>query len=74
MTVAPLFPQRVERCDAVLRRYTNDGVFTSLVDLLADAMHWCDATANEFHYALALAGKHYVAELNDQQLDERKRP
>jgi hypothetical protein len=70
---API-PQHVERCDAVLRHYTNDGVFTSLVDLLADAMHWADATGEDFHYALCLAGKHYVAELNDQPITERKRP
>lgn len=67
-------PQRVDRCDAALRRYSDDGVFTSLIDLLADAMHWSDATGEDFHYALCLAGKHYVAELNDQPIDERKRP
>jgi hypothetical protein len=74
MSAAPMFPQRVERCDAVLRHYGDDGVFTGLVDLLADAIHWCDATANDFHYALALAGKHYIAELNDEQTDERRMP
>ncbi|HVS34963.1 MAG TPA: hypothetical protein VMS17_05235 [Gemmataceae bacterium] len=67
-------PQRVDRCDAALRRYSDDGVFTSLIDLLTDAMHWCDATAEDFHYALCLAGKHYVAERNDQPITERKLP
>jgi hypothetical protein len=74
MTGAPVFPPRVERCDAVLRHYSDDDVFTGLVDFLADAMHWCDATASEFHYALALAGKHYIAELNDEQTCERRMP
>ena len=67
-------PQRVDRCDAVLRHYSDDGVFTSLIDFLADARHWCDATGEDFHYALCLAGKHYVAELNDQPINERKLP
>ena len=52
----------------------DDGAFTGLVDLLADAMHWADATANDFHYALCVAGKHYLAELNDEQTDERRMP
>jgi len=35
---------------------------------------WADATAEDFHYALCLAGNHHVAELNDQPINERKRP
>jgi len=69
----PSIPQRVEKCAAVLRHYSDDG-FSSLTDLLADAMHWSDATGEDFHYALCLAGKHYVAELNDQPIPERKCP
>jgi len=37
-----LIRQRVDRCDAVLRHYSDDGVFTSLIDLLTDAMHSYD--------------------------------
>jgi hypothetical protein len=74
MTGDASIPQRVDRCDAVLRHYSDDGVFTSLIDFLADAMHWSDATGEDFRYALCLAGKHYVAELNDQPIAERKRP
>jgi hypothetical protein len=66
--------QRVERCDAVFRSYSADDAFTSLIDLLADAMHWCDATGEDFHYALCLAGKHYLAEFNDEQTDDRRMP
>ncbi len=64
--------QRVNRCDLALRCYSNDEVFSSLIDLLADAMHWSDATGEDFHYALCLAGKHYVAELNEQPIAERR--
>jgi hypothetical protein len=66
-----LMQQRVDRCDAALRHYANDGVFASLIDLLTDAMHWCDATGEDFQYALSLADKHYVAERNHQPPAER---
>jgi hypothetical protein len=69
-----LIRQRVERCDAALRHYSDDGVITSLTDLLADAMHWADATGEDFHFVLCLAGKHYLAELNDEQTHERRIP
>ena len=69
-----LMQRRVDKCDAVLRNYSDDGVFSNLIDLLADAMHWSDATAEDFHYALCLAGKHYLAELNDEPTTERKLP
>jgi hypothetical protein len=72
-TGEPSNQQRVDKCAAVLRRYSGDA-FSSLTDLLADAMHWCDATGEDFHYALCLAGNHYVAELNDQTTNERTRP
>lgn len=71
MTGNLLNPQRVERCQAALSRYSDDNPFSGLIDLLADAMHWCDATGQDFHYALCVAGKHFVAELN---LDSRDDP
>lgn len=43
-----------------------------LIDLLADAMHWCDRNGEDFHISLAQACRHYVHELNDQQQDERR--
>ena len=43
-----------------------------LIDLLADAMHWCDSKGRDFHYVLAQACRHYIHELNDQQQDERR--
>jgi hypothetical protein len=43
-----------------------------LIDLLTNAMHWCDANGEDFHIALAMACRHYIHELNDQQQDERR--
>jgi len=43
-----------------------------LVDLLTDAMHWCDANGEDFHISLAMGCRHYIHELNDQQQDERR--
>ena len=74
MTSDSLIPKRVARCQAALDRYNNDCPFTNLIDLMADAMHWCDATGQDFHYALCVAGKHFIAELNDEQTEERRLP
>ena len=74
MTGEPSVQQRVDRCDAALLRYSDDGVFISLIDLLTDAMHWSHATGEDFHYALCLAGKHYVAERNEERTEERRMP
>ena len=64
---------RAARAERILTRYRmGDDLHTSLVDLLADAMHWCDFAGEDFHLALAQAGRHYIHELNDQQLDERR--
>ena len=43
-----------------------------LIDLLTDAMHWCDANGEDFHISHAMACRHYIHELNDQQQDERR--
>jgi hypothetical protein len=69
-----LIRQRVDKFAAALRHYSDDELFSNLVDLLADAMHWSQAHCEDFHYALCLAGKHYVAEQNDQPITERKLP
>ena len=74
MTTDLRIPQRIERCQAAIDRYSDDSHFISLIDLLADAMHWCDANGEDFHYALCVAGKHFVAELNDEQTEERRLP
>ena len=64
---------RAARAERILTRYRmGDDLHTSLSDLLADAMHWCDFTGDDFHLALAQACRHYIHELNDQQQDERR--
>ena len=64
--------QRADRCEQTITAYSDDDDFTSLVDFLADAMHYCDCTGQDFHIALAQACRHYIHELNDQQHDERR--
>ncbi len=72
MNCEPTIRERVERCRGALIGYADDGLFTGLIDLLADAMHWCDDTGEDFHNALCVAGKHYLAELNNEQTEERR--
>jgi hypothetical protein len=63
---------RAFRCNAALVAYGDDLMESNLVDFLADAMHWCDQHHEDFHYRLAQACRHYINELNDEQLDERR--
>ena len=72
MTNDATIQERVERCRKALAGYSDDDPFLCLIDFLADAMHRCDADGEDFHYALCVAGKHYIAELNDDQQDERR--
>jgi hypothetical protein len=59
--------RRAARCCQALRRYDGDGSpYTGLVDLLADAMHWCRLKDHDFHGLLDLAGQHYAAEVLDE--------
>ncbi len=74
MTNDATIQERTERCREALIGYANDGLFTNLIDLLADAMHFCDESGEDFHYALCVAGKHYLAELNDESTEERRMP
>ena len=72
MTNDATIKERVERCRKALTGYSDDDHFVCLIDFLADAMHWSDAAGEDFHYALCVAGKHYIAELTDEQQDERR--
>jgi hypothetical protein len=74
MTTDAFTRERVERCRKALGGYSDDDRFVCLIDLLADAMHMCDADGEDFHYALCVAGKHYLAELNNEQTEERRLP
>jgi len=66
--------QRAARCERALETYEDDDLPTNLIDILTDAMHWCDQRGENFHYVLATACKHYINELNDEQQDERRMP
>ncbi len=58
--------QRAARCLKAIAAYSVDDAFTTLVDMLADAMHFCDFTEHDFPLALAQACWHYIHERNDQ--------
>jgi hypothetical protein len=64
--------ERSLQCEPALETYGDDDSVTNLVDLLADAMHWCDHNGEDFQFALAQACRHYINELNDDQQDERR--
>jgi hypothetical protein len=72
MTRRTVNNDRAMRCDSVIAGYGDDLIESNLIDLLADAMHWCDYTGRDFHIALAQACRHYIHELNDEQQDERR--
>jgi hypothetical protein len=74
MTTNPMIAERAERCRGALIAYPDFSLFTNLIDLLADAMHFCDQTGEDFHYALCIACKHYLAEVNEEQTEERRMP
>ena len=63
---------RATRCDRAIVKYGDDLPESNLIDLLTDAMHWCDANGGDFHIALAQACRHYLNELNEEQRDERR--
>ena len=72
MTTDLFIPQRVKRCKDAITGYSDDSSFISLIDLLADARHWCDANDQDYADLDRIAYQHYLAELNDQQQDERR--
>jgi hypothetical protein len=74
MTASSLIDERVERCRDVLMAYPDFSLFTNLIDFLADAMHFCNKAGEDFHYALCLAGKHYLVEINEEPTEERRMP
>jgi len=70
--MTPSNRQRADRCQQAIADYSHDDDHSNLVDFLADAMYWADATGDDFHLALAQACRHYIYELNDEQHDERR--
>ena len=64
--------RRAQTFEKAVESYGTGNPKEILVDLLTDAMHWCDANGEDFHISLAMACRHYIHELNDQQHDERR--
>lgn len=65
--------RRAARAGRILIHHREgEDLHTSLVDLLADAMHWCDAHGDDFHLALVQACRHHLHELQDQPHNERR--
>lgn len=64
------FARRAMRFGHILTCKNSASDQEGLIDLLADAIHWCDANGEDFHIAFAQACRHYTHELNDQQPDE----
>jgi len=67
---------RAARCLKAIRRYDSDGSpHAGLIDLLADAMHWCRLKGHDFHNLLDRASEHFSAEvLDDTAPTDRKPP
>lgn len=53
---------RVDRCERALAAYDEP----ELSDMLADALHWCQANGTSFDDALRLARQHFDAETDSE--------
>ena len=63
----PTNQQRSRRFQQCLRRYQADGdLHEILIDLLADARHWCDRHAENYANFDRQAYQHYLVELSEQ--------
>jgi hypothetical protein len=60
-------PQRSDRTEQMLARYSDDAARTNLVDLLADAMHWCQANGHDFASILGTAQMHFETEVANRE-------
>jgi hypothetical protein len=58
---------RASRFDSAVESYGINPPCENLIDLLTDAMHWCDRHDEDFHSALAVACCHYVHERHEFQ-------
>jgi hypothetical protein len=60
--------ERAVRCQQAITAYSDDDTYTNLVDLLADAMHWCHVQGRCFRDILDTAQMHFDAELTDEDI------
>lgn len=74
--------QRSARFENAIAAYSDDETLVSLVDFLADAMHWCKINGHTLRDLLDTAEMHFEAEVNgddipddlNQQANERNQP
>jgi hypothetical protein len=75
--------ERAIRCQQLLTAYSDDDVYTNLVDFLADAFHWCRVNGHSLADAFETALMHFEAEitgddilddLNSKPTNERHQP
>lgn len=65
--------RRASRCQAVLATYNDQwDAEANLIDLLADARHWCDREERDYGKLDRLAHEHYLAELEGEQGGSRE--
>lgn len=57
---------RASRFAALLPHYPEDER-TNLIDLIADAMHWCNQHGEDFDRILRTAEMHFEAEVNGDE-------
>lgn len=59
---------RARRFAAMLPLYSDDeDECTNTIDLIADAMHWCNQNGEDFERVLRLATMHFEAEVEGDE-------
>jgi hypothetical protein len=75
--------QRADRCQKAITGYSDDDTYTNLVDLLADAMHFCHANGHSvadifdtalMHFEAKIGGEDISDDLNHEATNERNEP
>jgi hypothetical protein len=54
--------ERARRCDHAVANYSDDDAYTCILDIIADAMHWCRLNGRDFESLLNMARDHFEAE------------
>lgn len=60
--------ERAVRCQKAIAAYSDDDIYTNLVDFLADAMHLCHLGGRSFSDALDTALMHFDAEMTGDDI------
>lgn len=59
---------RAKHCEEVLARYNDEyDIVANLIDLLADARHWCDRNSQCYGDLDRIAYHHYLVELEEER-------